>query len=44
MNDWIFRMLEYGFIENVDYMSFTEKTVKPKGRETFRLLLQKQIA
>ena len=30
-NDWIFRMLEYGFIENVDYMSFTEKTVKPKG-------------
>ncbi|HHX66810.1 MAG: phage antirepressor KilAC domain-containing protein [Miniphocaeibacter sp.] len=30
-NDWIHRMLDYGFIENVDYMSFTEKTVKPKG-------------
>lgn len=31
-NDWIKdRISEYGFIENQDFMSFTEKSVKPKG-------------
>lgn len=30
-NDWIPRMCEYGFQENVDYSSFTENSVKPTG-------------
>lgn len=30
-NDWFRRMVEYGFVENVDFISFTEKTVKPTG-------------
>ena len=27
-NDWFPRMREYGFSENVDFISFTEKSVK----------------
>ena len=30
-NDWFPRMCSYGFEENQDYSSFTEKTVKPLG-------------
>lgn len=30
-NDWFHRMVEYGFVENVDFISFTEKSVKPNG-------------
>lgn len=30
-NDWFKRMAEYGFDESVDFMSFTENTVKPTG-------------
>lgn len=30
-NDWINRMLEYGFEESIDYMGFTVFSVKPKG-------------
>lgn len=30
-NDWFTRMREYGFEENVDFISFTEKAVKPQG-------------
>lgn len=30
-NDWFTDMTQYGFIENVDYTSFTEKRVKPQG-------------
>ena len=31
-NDWISKRIEkYGFIENVDYFSFTQKIVKPNG-------------
>lgn len=30
-NDWFHRMIEYGFTENIDFISFTEKTVKPTG-------------
>ena len=29
--DWIKRMFEYGFEENMDYLSFSEKSEKPKG-------------
>ena len=30
-NDWINRMIEYGFTENVDFSTFTQKRVKPQG-------------
>ncbi|WP_301357317.1 ORF6C domain-containing protein [Enterococcus spodopteracolus] len=30
-NDWFTDMIQYGFIENVDFTSFTEKRVKPSG-------------
>ncbi|OTO24926.1 ORF6C domain-containing protein [Enterococcus sp. 3C7_DIV0644] len=30
-NDWFNDMIQYGFIENVDFTSFTEKRVKPSG-------------
>lgn len=31
-NDWIIRRItEYEFVENADYLSFTQKRVKPKG-------------
>jgi anti-repressor protein len=30
-NDWFPRMREYGFVENLDFTSFTEKSVKPQG-------------
>lgn len=30
-NDWFKEMLKYGFEENVDFISFTEKSVKPSG-------------
>lgn len=30
-NDWFSRMCEYGFEENKDYQSFTQKRVKPQG-------------
>lgn len=30
-NDWFVDMIQYGFTENVDFISFTEKRVKPKG-------------
>ena len=28
---WFDRMVTYGFDENVDFISFSEKTEKPKG-------------
>lgn len=28
---WIKRMIEYGFVENVDFISFVQKCTKPKG-------------
>ncbi len=28
---WFDRMIDYGFVENVDYQSFSEKTEKPQG-------------
>lgn len=30
-NDWFSRMCEYGFTENVDFISFTQNGVKPQG-------------
>lgn len=30
-NDWFVDMLSFGFAENVDFSSFTEKRVKPQG-------------
>lgn len=30
-NDWFSDMIKYGFTENVDYIGFTEKRVKPQG-------------
>lgn len=30
-NDWFVDMLSFGFTENVDFSSFTEKRVKPQG-------------
>lgn len=30
-NDWFPRMIEYGFTENVDFSTFTQKSVKPQG-------------
>lgn len=30
-NDWFEDMVKYGFIENVDFIGFTEKRVKPRG-------------
>ena len=30
-NDWFVDMIQYGFTENVDFISFTEKRVKPQG-------------
>lgn len=30
-NDWFSRMIEYGFTENVDFSTFTQKSVKPQG-------------
>lgn len=30
-NDWFVDMIQYGFNENVDFISFTEKRVKPQG-------------
>ena len=30
-NDWFPRMIEYGFAENVDFSTFTQKSVKPQG-------------
>lgn len=33
-NDWIKRMLEYGFVENVDYMPITQKRVTAQGNDT----------
>lgn len=30
-NDWFTDVIQYGFIENVDFTSFTEKRVKPSG-------------
>lgn len=30
-NDWFSRMLDYGFTETIDFISFTEKKVKPQG-------------
>lgn len=29
--EWFSRMIEYGFAENIDFMSFSEKTEKPQG-------------
>jgi len=28
---WIQRMIEYGFTENVDFTSFSQKSLKPSG-------------
>lgn len=33
-NDWISRMLNYGFIENIDYISITQKKVTVQGNST----------
>lgn len=33
-NDWIKRMVEYGFSENVDYQAITQKRVTAQGNET----------
>lgn len=30
-NDWFEDMVKYGFIENIDFIGFTEKRVKPRG-------------
>ena len=30
-NDWFEDMVKYGFTENVDFIGFTEKRVKPQG-------------
>ncbi|MEV2420265.1 antA/AntB antirepressor family protein, partial [Paenibacillus larvae] len=32
-NDWFKRMVEYGFVENVDYIEVTQKRVTSHGRE-----------
>ena len=33
-NDWIIRMLEYGFTENIDFVTITQKRVTVRGNET----------
>lgn len=33
-NDWIKRMVEYGFNENTDYQAITQKRVTAQGNET----------
>ena len=33
-NDWIKRMVEYGFNENIDYRAITQKRVTAQGNET----------
>lgn len=33
-NDWFLRMCEYGFVENVDYTTITQKRVTVQGNET----------
>ena len=30
-NDWFEDMVKYGFTENVEFIGFTEKRVKPQG-------------
>lgn len=48
-NDWIKRMIEYGFEENVDYVAITQKKVTAQGNETtyvdhiFKLDMAKEI-
>ena len=32
-NDWFKRMLEYGFTENIDYVTLTQKKVTAQGNE-----------
>ena len=48
-NDWFPRMVDYGFTENVDFSTFTEKSVKPQGGRpstdhTIKLDMAKEIA
>lgn len=33
-NDWFLRMCEYGFVENTDYITITQKKVTAQGNET----------
>ena len=33
-SDWIIRMLEYGFTENIDFTVVTQKRVTVRGNET----------
>lgn len=33
-NDWFSRMVEYGFVENVDFVAITQKRVTAQGNET----------
>lgn len=32
-NDWIRRMIEYGFVENIDFVALTQKRVTAQGNE-----------
>ena len=32
-NDWVNRMIEYGFEENIDYTAITQKRVTAQGNE-----------
>lgn len=46
-NDWFPRMREYGFSENVDFISFTEKSVKggrPQQNHYLKLDMAKEIS
>ncbi|MCK6145668.1 antA/AntB antirepressor family protein [Enterococcus hirae] len=46
-NDWFPRMREYGFYENVDFISFTEKSVKggrPQKNHFLKLDMAKEIS
>ena len=49
-NDWLKRMLEYGFTENIDYVTLTQKKVTAQGNENtyidhaIKLDMAKEIA
>lgn len=46
-NDWFNRMKDYGFEENVDFTSFTEKTVKggrPKTNHILKIEMAKELS